>query len=98
MKVAFMRGLPPERQEKVFDVWLNLQRHSDGGYSGDMIADAIIDRALMEYRAGQESGEMSGPCWYRRYRLAPRPRARPRTAVAAREAVRKGTRRLPAAA
>ena len=96
MKVAFVQGLPPERQEKVFEVWLRLQRSSTGDYSGESVAEAIID-SIAQQLAGFE-GEDTSPQWYRRYRLNPRPQNRPRTSGAVRKVVRRAAREAPAAA
>ena len=98
MKVAFIRRLPRERQEKLFDIWLLLQRDSTGGYSGDVVAEAIIQRALQQARAGGTENDSNAPQWYRRYRLTPRPQTRPRSTGAARRVLRRAIREAPAAA
>src|SRR5688572_14365222 len=44
MTVAFMRRLPRTRQERVADIWHQLRRDPTGGYSSEMIAEAILNR------------------------------------------------------
>ena len=93
MKVAFMLTLPPERQEKVFDVWLRLRRHPDGNYSAMEIAEAMIDQLTKEAKAialdivtVDREIEEAVAQWYRRYRINGQKRAQPRTASAFRKA------------
>ena len=97
MTVAFMKRLPRDRQERVFEVWLNLHRDPTGGYSGESIADAMINsiKERRENGFGADSGPDS-PQWYRRYRLHARRRSRQRSAAATREAVKRAIRKAAA--
>ena len=100
MKVAFMQGLPPDQQEKLFEIWLRLRRDPTGGYTGAVIAEAIIERITREARAvaTAEDDEAAWPQWYRRYRLNPRVKARSRSTGISREALRRAIRKSSAAA
>jgi len=91
MKVAFLEGLPPERQERLFELWLKLRQDPTGGYSGDMVAQAIMDRI----QAGEGAAP---PQWYRRYRLSSRRMARPRIAKLPRETARRAVQKTLLAA
>ena len=100
MKVAFMSGLPPERQEQLIDIWLRLRRNPTGGYTSSSIAEAIIQRAVDSAR---EDGDIriydgSSPHWYRRFRASDRRKAKPRTPGHVRDSVRRAVRRAPVAA
>jgi hypothetical protein len=91
MKVAFLQGLPPERQEKLFEVWLRLREDPSGAYTGDMIAQTIIDRI----QAGEGAAP---PQWYRRYRLSSRRISRSRPARHPREGARRAVQKTLLAA
>jgi hypothetical protein len=95
MKVSFLRGLPPERQAKVYDIWSHLRDDPTGGYSASSVAEAMMDRIREISRANAlafEDGSISRQ-WYRRYRLNGRRKARPRTPGYMRDAVRRSIRR-----
>ena len=100
MTVAFMRRLPRTRQERVADIWHQLRRDPTGGYSSEMIAEAILNRRSVDGRPNTLDGEdgVHSPQWYRRYRLNECRKTRPRTPGYVRDAVRRAIRKASAAA
>ena len=98
MKVKFMSGLPPEKQEQLFDIWLRLRRDPTGGYSSSEVAEAIIQRAVDSAQGDIRIFDVSSPHWYRRFRASDRRKAKPRTPGHVRDACRRQIRRAPLAA
>ena len=100
MTVAFMRRLPRSRQERVADIWHRLRRDSSGGYSSEMIAEAILNQKSVDGRPNTLTGMdgLHSPQWFRRYRLNECRKTRPRTPGFVRDAVRRAIRKSSAAA